>query len=82
MPFAAMWMQLEILLLSKSEKDKYHMISFTCGISNMTQRNQPTKQKQTQRGENRLVTAKGEREGDGMNRECGDGRYEPLTENA
>ena len=35
MPFAATWMDLEINILSElnqTEKDKYHMISFTCGI--------------------------------------------------
>ena len=33
MPFAATWMQLETLILSEvRKKDKYHMISFTCGI--------------------------------------------------
>ena len=35
MPFAATWMQLEIIILSKviqKEKDKYHMISLICGI--------------------------------------------------
>ena len=35
MPFPATWMDLEIIILSKvsqTEKDKYHMISFTCGI--------------------------------------------------
>ena len=34
-PFAATWMDLEIIILSEvrqTEKDKYHMISFTCGI--------------------------------------------------
>ena len=34
-PFAATWMELEIIILSKvsqKEKDKYHMISLTCGI--------------------------------------------------
>ena len=32
MPFAAKWMDLEITILSESDKDKYHMISLTCGI--------------------------------------------------
>ena len=35
MPFAATWMDLEIVILSEEsqkEKDKYHMISLICGI--------------------------------------------------
>ena len=33
MPFAATWMQLEIIILSEgNQKDKYHMISLICGI--------------------------------------------------
>ena len=35
MPFAAIWMELETLILSEvslKEKDKYHMISITSGI--------------------------------------------------
>ena len=35
MTFAASWMQLGIIILSEvsqKEKDKYHMISFICGI--------------------------------------------------
>ena len=34
-PFAATWIFLEIIILSKAsqtEKDKYHMILLTCGI--------------------------------------------------
>ena len=36
MPFSATWMDLEMIILlsevSQTEKDKYHMISLTCGI--------------------------------------------------
>ena len=35
MPFAATWMNLEMIILSEvsqTEKDKYHMISLICGI--------------------------------------------------
>ena len=35
MPFAATWMQLEIIILSEisqKENNEYHMISFICGI--------------------------------------------------
>ena len=35
MPFAATWMDLEIVILSEAsqtEKEKYHMISLICGI--------------------------------------------------
>ena len=35
MPFAATWMDLEIVILSEgsqTQKDKYHMISLICGI--------------------------------------------------
>ena len=37
MPFAATWMDLEIVTLSEvsqAEKDKYHMISLICGVLN------------------------------------------------
>ena len=35
MPFAATWMDLEMIILSEvsqTEKDKYHMISLICGL--------------------------------------------------
>ena len=50
--FAATWMDLEMIILSKvnyKEKDKYHMLLLKCGIQNMTQMNSSTKQKQAQK---------------------------------
>ena len=38
MPFAATWMDLEIIILSEisqTDKDKYHMISLTCKMIQM-----------------------------------------------
>ena len=32
MPFAATWMDLEIIILSEVSLDKHHMISLICGI--------------------------------------------------
>ena len=52
MPFAAIWMDPEIIMLSEinqKEKDKYHMILFTCGAENMTQMNISMKWKQIHR---------------------------------
>ena len=36
MPFTATWMDLEIIRLVKSERDKYHMISLICVILDST----------------------------------------------
>ena len=53
MPFAATWMEPEIIILSEvshTEEDKYHVISLICGIfKKMVQINSFTKQKQTHR---------------------------------
>ena len=46
MPFAAMWMDLEIIILSEvsqTEEDKYQIMSFVCGIQKMIQMNLFTK---------------------------------------
>ena len=51
LPFAKTWVDPEGIMLSEisqTEKDKYYIISLTCGIQNMTQRNLSTKQKQSQ----------------------------------
>ena len=48
MPFAVIWMDLDIFILSEvSQKEKYHMISLICGIQNRTQMNLSMKRKWT-----------------------------------
>ena len=50
MPCAAIWMQLELLILSEviqKGKDKFHMISLICGIYYMSEINLSTEKKQT-----------------------------------
>ena len=66
MPFAATWMELEILILSEvnqKEEDKYHMISLLSGIRYMAQMNLATEQKidsQTWRRDLWLPKARGQ----------------------
>ena len=49
MPFAATWMDLELVILSQKQKEKYHMTSFICAIyKEMIPMNLPTKQKDSQ----------------------------------
>ena len=67
MPFAAIWMEQETLILSEisqKEEDKYHMISLISGIYYMAQMNLST-EKTIMDLENRLEVAKGEGEGVG-----------------
>ena len=64
-PFAATWMDLEIIILSEvsqTEKDKYNMISFICGISNIIQMNFFTKQTGFINLEKKCMITKGEGE--------------------
>jgi len=52
MPFAATWMGLEIIIQSEAsqrEKEKYHVLSLTCGIRQKIHVDIFTKQKQTHR---------------------------------
>ena len=52
MSLATTWMDLKMIIQSEvnqKEKDKYHMMSVIHGISNMTQMNLSTRQKQTHR---------------------------------
>ena len=48
MPLAATWMDLEITVLSKPDKDKYD-IAYMRNLKKMIQMNLSTKQKQTHR---------------------------------
>ena len=52
MPFAATWMDLELVILSEisqKQKEKYHMTFFICATyKEMIQMNIPTKQKDSQ----------------------------------
>ena len=62
MPFAATWMQLELLILSevtRREKDKYHMMSIVCETEHVALMNLSIDI------ENRLVVAREEGAGEG-----------------
>ena len=49
LPFEATWIDLEIIILSQTEKDKYHTVSLICGIQKIAQINLLIKEKQTDR---------------------------------
>ena len=82
MPSAATWMELETLILSEvsqKETDKYHMLELISRIQYMAQMNLSTEKKQTH-VENRLVVAKREGRGSGMDWEFGvDTNYSILS---
>ena len=67
MPFAATWMDLEIIILSEvsqKEKDKYPMISLACGICDTNETIYKTKiDSQTQK--TNLWLPKGQWQGEG-----------------
>ena len=80
MPFAATWMQLEILILnegSQKEKDKYHMISLILYMeSKTTQMNLSIEQKQTYRHGKQTYSCQGGE--NGMDGEFGVSRCKLL----
>ena len=81
MPFAATWMELEILILSEvsqEEKDKYHML-LTCGNQKMEQMYLSTEQKQTQGHRKQTCVCQGERTGSGMDWKFGVSRCKLLN---
>ena len=80
MPFAATWMDLEIIILSEvsqTEKDKYHMVSLTCGIlKNDTNELIYKTERDAQIQKTNLRLPKGK--GGGINQEFGINRYTLL----
>ena len=69
MSFVATWVDVAIIILSEvnqTEKDKYHMISFTCGKKN-NKNELFHKQKPDIDLENKLMVIKGESLGSGIN---------------
>ena len=94
MPFAATWMNLEIIILSEvnqKEKERYHMTSFICGFYNMAlndilyvilyafyKMDLPVKQKQNHRHREHTCGCQGVKDGGGMHWEFGVTRCEVL----
>ena len=73
MPFAATWMDLEIVILSKvsqTQKDKYHDIAYMWNLKKGVQMNLFTKQKQSHRCRKQTYGSQGKR-GGGINWEIG-----------
>ena len=79
MPFAATWMQLEVIILSEiSQKEKYHIISLICGIYNMPQMNLSMKEKQNHGHREQTGSCQGGGGGEGKDWEFGVGRCRLL----
>ena len=66
MSSATKWMDLEIIILSKKEKDKYHDITYMWSLKYMTQMNLCAKQKQVLRQNTNSWLPKGEKGGEGQ----------------
>ena len=77
MPFAATWMDLEIIILGKSEREiQIPMIPFICVESKIWHKwTYLQKRNRLTNIENRLVVAKEEGDGGGMDWEFGVSRY-------
>ena len=72
----ATWMDVEIIILSQKEKDKYHVVSFTNGIWNTKQMKHIWNKNRPTDIENRLVVAKvGRVEGKTGSLELADANY-------
>ena len=79
-PFAATWMQLEILILSdvsQKQKYKYHMISLVCGNLQYGTNNLTTQHKETN-GHREQTCCQGGGGGRGMDWEFGVSEYKLL----
>ena len=72
-PFAATWVDLENIILAKSNTDKYYIISLICRIYKKVQMDLLTKQRLTDT-ENKLVVTKVGRDR-GINSEYENNRY-------
>ena len=74
MPFAAIWIELETLILSEvsqKEKDKYHMVSLISGLYYMAQMNLSMEKKQTRGLGEQTCDCQEGGEGSGMDRSLG-----------
>ena len=81
MPFAATWMDLDIIILSEvsqKEKDKYHTVLLTCESKIWHKWTYLRNRNRLTGIENRLVVARGERRGGGLDWEFGISRCKLL----